>query len=109
MYVNYEEDVVYEGIPTWKYSNKAESVAASDDNKCFCPIVKDEDYNDVPKCPVSGLVDITFCVKGPILVSNPHFYLGDPSLLQYTQGVQPKRELHENYLYFEPVHFKTRL
>ncbi|KAK4887001.1 hypothetical protein RN001_003272 [Aquatica leii] len=103
MFVSYEKDVVLEGIPTWKYGNKPESIAKSKENECFCPLVKDEDYNDVPKCPKSGLVDITLCVKGPILVSNPHFYLGDPSLLEYAQGINPKKELHENYMYIEPT------
>ncbi|KAF5270111.1 hypothetical protein FQA39_LY08523 [Lamprigera yunnana] len=103
MYVSYEKNDVYEGIPTWRYVNRPEVVAKSKENECFCPKGKDENYNEVFMCPKGGLVDITYCVKGPILISNPHFYLGDPSLVEYARGVNPKKELHENYLFIEPI------
>ncbi|KAF5295594.1 hypothetical protein FQR65_LT10397 [Abscondita terminalis] len=103
MFVSYEKEIVFDGIPTWKYGNKKESIANTSDNQCFCPLAKDEQYNDVVKCPTSGLIDITYCVKGPILASNPHFYLGEASLLKYAQGLNPKKELHENFMYIEPV------
>lgn len=105
MFVSYEKAVDYKGIPTWKYSNKPESISDNGPDLCFCPRVKDEDYEDVPSCPKAGLLDITACVKGPILVSNPHFYEGDASLLKFAQGVKPEKELHENFMYFEPVSF----
>ncbi|KAK5643874.1 hypothetical protein RI129_007719 [Pyrocoelia pectoralis] len=103
MFISFEKYVDYEGIPTWKYSNKPESIIKTSDNECFCPISKDDNYNDYINCPKNGLVDLTFCLKAPIMVSNPHFYLGDPSLTTFAQGVNPVKELHENYLYLEPV------
>lgn len=103
MFVQYEHDVVYKDIPAWRYANTPESMSWHGPNDCFCPRVKDEDYEDVPKCPKPGLADITFCVKGPILISNPHFYMGDPSLVEFVSGLNPQKELHENYMIFEPV------
>ncbi|KAB0797701.1 hypothetical protein PPYR_06714 [Photinus pyralis] len=103
MFVSFEKYVDYEGIPTWKYSNRPESIIKNSENECFCPLAKNEDYNDVTNCPENGLVDLTFCLKAPILVSNPHFYLGDSSLTEFARGVNPVKELHENFMYLEPI------
>jgi hypothetical protein len=34
----------------------------------------------------------------PIMMSFPHFYLGDPSLLETVQGLKPDPKKHDGYL-----------
>jgi hypothetical protein len=42
---------------------------------------------------------IALSVTGaPIMISFPHFYLGDPSLLETVEGLKPDPEKHDGYL-----------
>jgi hypothetical protein len=42
---------------------------------------------------------MAFSVTGaPIMVSFPHFYLGDPRLLEEVEGLKPDPEKHDFYL-----------
>lgn len=91
------------GIPVKKYVSKPESIQISDENKCFCPQGKDENGNDIFKCPINGLIDITPCLRAPILVSFPHFLMADPILLKFVSGLNPDEKLHSSYAYIEPV------
>lgn len=34
----------------------------------------------------------------PIMMSFPHFYLGEPSLLETVEGLKPDPEKHDGYL-----------
>lgn len=90
-------------MKVYKYVTKKESIENSPDNNCFCPVSTDEEGNEFFDCPTSGLINIMPCVQAPILVSYPHFYLGDESLLNYVIGVKPDPELHASFVYFEPV------
>ena len=72
------------------------------DNKAFCPY----------ECYVTGILDssgckpnpqttIPFKMRSPILVSAPHFYHGDPSLVEAVVGLKPDSNLHETYFSIE--------
>jgi hypothetical protein len=39
-----------------------------------------------------------YVVGAPIMMSFPHFYLGDPSLLETVEGLKPDAEKHDGYL-----------
>lgn len=45
----------------------------------------------------------------PAAVSQPHFYNGDPSLLEEVDGLKPEKEKHQTILAINPVkaHFLT--
>lgn len=90
-----------DGIEVYKYSTTEESLSHSGPNQCFCDEVDDNEY----QCPVNGLVDLEPCFKAPVLMSNPHFYLGDEEILDYVQGLKPERHLHESFVLIEPVCF----
>lgn len=36
-------------------------------------------------------------------ISNPHFYLADPALLEAVEGLKPNQTLHESYFKIQPV------
>jgi hypothetical protein len=57
-------------------------------------------YNCAPK----GLFNTSACNFGaPMLSSFPHFYQADKSLLEYIDGMEPKKELHDSYIDLHPV------
>lgn len=39
----------------------------------------------------------------PLVESLPHFYLGNESLLDTINGLNPKKDLHQTFLDIEPV------
>lgn len=103
LYASFDEETTYRGIHVYKYVSKKESIENNEENECFCPVSKDDDGHDIYECPTNGLINIMPCVQAPILVSYPHFYLADRSLLDYVRGIKPDPELHGSFAYFEPV------
>lgn len=41
----------------------------------------------------------------PVYISNPHFYLADPELLDAVVGLKPNQSIHESYFKIQPVSF----
>lgn len=39
----------------------------------------------------------------PVYISNPHFYLADPTLLDAVEGLKPNQSIHESYFKIQPV------
>lgn len=39
----------------------------------------------------------------PVYISNPHFYLADPTLLDAVDGLKPNQSQHETYFKIQPV------
>lgn len=39
----------------------------------------------------------------PVYISNPHFYLADPDLLDAVDGLKPNQSQHETYFKIQPV------
>lgn len=39
----------------------------------------------------------------PVYLSNPHFYLADPSLLDAVEGLKPNKSIHQSYFKIQPV------
>ncbi|XP_066598162.1 protein croquemort-like [Prorops nasuta] len=55
------------------------------------------------ECTPSGLINITACRYGaPAFVSLPHFYKGDPVLLDQVHGLRPSSD-HDFYIILEPT------
>lgn len=44
-----------------------------------------------------------FTIGAPVYISNPHFYLADPDLLDAVEGLKPNQTLHESYFKIQPV------
>jgi hypothetical protein len=50
----------------------------------------------------SGMLNTTAAAGVPVFVSYPHFYRGDPSLIQAVKGMSPNKDAHEIFLDIEP-------
>ena len=103
LYATFDKETEVSGINVYRYISTEDSFARTPENECFCPSrfnEKEEEYLD---CPPSGIVDLTACLKAPILLSYPHFYMADPKLLDFVSGLNPQKELHESYAFLEPV------
>uniref|UniRef100_A0A182YBW4 Scavenger receptor class B n=1 Tax=Anopheles stephensi TaxID=30069 RepID=A0A182YBW4_ANOST len=96
----YDSEVTaLDGIPAWRYKIPNNVFSHPDEhtpNHCFCHL-------ESGSCPPSGLFNITGCSMGaPIFASFPHFYTGDPKLIQSIEGVEPVQEKHETYADIHP-------
>lgn len=63
----------------------------------------DDNDKEMFICPQLGLMDLSPCMKSPVMASFPHFYLADKELLKYPAGLNPVKEKHESYAIIEPV------
>ncbi|XP_063218726.1 scavenger receptor class B member 1-like [Bacillus rossius redtenbacheri] len=60
-------------------------------NECFC--------RDEPAACRAGVFDISPCTLGaPIVLSFPHFSLGDPALREVVDGLQPDSSKHHTFV-----------
>ena len=51
-----------------------------------------------------GMIHVESCFGGaPIIMSAPHFYNGDPYLVNAVDGLKPIKELHDTVLDIEPT------
>ncbi|XP_022913408.2 sensory neuron membrane protein 2-like [Onthophagus taurus] len=99
VFVKYEKPVTFEGIKAFKYSARKESLSKTSDNMCFCPSNDEGSY----VCPPDGLVDLSPCIKAPVLLSFPHFLYADKTLIEFAKGLNPDKNNHESYLIIEPM------
>ncbi|XP_049768055.1 lysosome membrane protein 2-like [Schistocerca cancellata] len=86
-------------IPTLRFQfprNVFDSAYQNPENACFC-------HPDADFCPPSGVFNTSGCTFGaPIFLSFPHFYLGDPSLINAVDGLTPNETLHDSYVDIYP-------
>lgn len=91
------------GLITFRYSASPDIFHPTTANECFCPMVTNENDEDVIKCLKAGLFDMSPCLKAVFYISSPHFLYGDPELLNYPVTLNPDREKHGMFLEIEPV------
>lgn len=44
-----------------------------------------------------------YFAAAPVYISNPHFYLADPKLLDEVEGLKPNESIHKSYFKIQPV------
>ncbi|XP_075716853.1 lysosome membrane protein 2 [Rhinoderma darwinii] len=99
LFAVYEASYNVKGIPVFRFSPPAKVFAnttVNPDNAGFC----------VPKgnCLPSGLLNVSMCKEGaPIILSSPHFYQADESVITSVIGIHPKKEDHETFMDINPL------
>jgi len=85
--LQYSETVVHHDLETYRFT-PAPTAFSHSDISCFCP--------GPGGCAPEGMFNVSACQGGaPMLLSWPHFYNGDPSLLDQVEGLLPDKEKHE--------------
>ena len=74
-------------LKTYRFT-PAPSAFSSSDSSCFCPTPGG--------CAPEGMFNVTACQgDAPMLLSWPHFYGGDPSLVEQVEGLSPDKDKHQ--------------
>ncbi|XP_041469358.1 scavenger receptor class B member 1-like [Lytechinus variegatus] len=96
----YEKDVHFRGIPLMRFKlapHTWSNGTVYPPNAGYCS-------GNPELCGVSGYMRQDPCREGsPSSISNPHFYEGDPSLINAVEGLNPIKELHEHIMDIEPL------
>lgn len=103
IFLDFEKKHTIDGLPVFRYIQPPNLFAQNEENKCFCKPGFTENSFD---CPPNGTLDLQTCVKGPVLLSNPHFLHGDVKLKNYVTGLEPVEKLHGTYVDIEPVMYR---
>ncbi|XP_029210008.1 lysosome membrane protein 2-like [Acropora millepora] len=99
-------------VDTMRFTHAAklwQNTSVNPANAGFCP----------NGCFPTGILDASVCkdtpVKVPVIVaSEPHFYQGDPTLVESVQGLRPNKEEHATFFdiaphFGLPLHLSLRL
>ncbi|KAG9354110.1 hypothetical protein JZ751_012234 [Albula glossodonta] len=99
IYMKFVKDVEIKGIPAFRFAPPRDVLASKEENPAnagFC-VPPDE-------CLGTGVLRVSVCRKGaPVVVSFPHFYLGDEKYVNAVEGLSPNQEDHETYLDINPT------
>lgn len=101
--LDFERPSMLNGLVTLRYSAPMDMFHPTKENECFCPVVMNDEDEDVIQCLKAGLFDMTPCLKGVMYISSPHFLYGDPELLSFASKLNPDREKHGIFVEMEPV------
>jgi hypothetical protein len=88
------------GVPGYRFTPSERVFGAPEttpENMCFCP--------HGPPCAPQGLFNVSLCqYDSPILLSFPHFYMGDQSLRTAVEGISPpEKEKHQFFIDVQPT------
>ncbi|CAD1479885.1 unnamed protein product [Heterotrigona itama] len=95
-----EEVITAGGVPGYRFVPAEDAFASPDrleSQRCFCPAG--------PPCAPEGTFNASLCqYDSPVLLSFPHFYLGDPTLRDAVTGISPPIEdKHQFYIDVQPM------
>lgn len=96
IYAKFKDNVTVEGIDLMHFVPPPEVFAdhlKNPDNAGFC----------TPNCLGSGVLNVSRCKGGaPIVISQPHFYQGDPKYIDAITGMHPSSQ-HQTFIDVEPM------
>ncbi|XP_034249405.1 sensory neuron membrane protein 2-like [Thrips palmi] len=129
LYLHYKEDTDLNGVPVMRFAIDTDMLASGLEyapNRCFCVIAPEEDQQADPdeeeaarrrrraagmtveekeakSCLPNGTMSLAPCSGSPVILSFPHFYLGDKALVDYPVGLAPREEAHQTIVDIEPT------
>ncbi|XP_044254371.1 sensory neuron membrane protein 2-like [Tribolium madens] len=83
-------------VPVSIYVMDQETFDSSKKNSCFCK--SSGKKKGSLSCNIKGTMNLSNCKNMDIILSHPHFYLGDDVLLNYVKGLAPKKKIHDSFI-----------
>eukprot|EP00095_Tigriopus_kingsejongensis_P004509 maker-scaffold427_size174323-snap-gene-0.42 protein:Tk04509 transcript:maker-scaffold427_size174323-snap-gene-0.42-mRNA-1 annotation:"hypothetical protein DAPPUDRAFT_326408" len=114
IWLDYVKDTKFLDIDAYEY-RASEDVFDMDNpnNFCYCPGFLDckieepnDTYNNIEckKTCKDGMIFVGSCYGGvPVVMTAPHFFRGDESLISDVIGIKPDLELHDTIMLVEPL------
>ncbi|XP_020617598.1 lysosome membrane protein 2-like isoform X2 [Orbicella faveolata] len=98
-YLRYDSEVTEKRIKLYRFTIPEEMYLSGDvysPNKGFCVS---------PGCLPTGLLNVSLCqpMNPPVVMSPPHFYQSNKSLLETVNGLHPMKSAHQTLLDVEPL------
>ncbi|XP_058791804.1 sensory neuron membrane protein 1-like isoform X2 [Phymastichus coffea] len=92
----YEAQVEIDGLKLLRYTGDLGTDGQhTPEDRCYCAAPRD--------CLRRGVFELYKCLRVPIVLSNPHFYLADPYYLTAVDGLHPDKELHQTRVDLDPL------
>lgn len=95
----YEKDVeAFNNLSVWRYKMPLNVFSHPDNNtanECYCD-------SKTSECSPNGIFNVSLCYGGPMFLSLPHFFTGDPSLFENIGGLMPDESKHSTYIDVHP-------
>ncbi|XP_051534138.1 lysosome membrane protein 2-like isoform X2 [Myxocyprinus asiaticus] len=99
IHMRFEKDVEVKGIPAYRFTPPRDVLASgknNPENEGFCLMPKN--------CLDDGVLDVSVCRKGaPVVVSFPHFHMGDKKYADAIDGISPVHAHHQTFLDLNPT------
>ncbi|XP_067231942.1 lysosome membrane protein 2 [Chanodichthys erythropterus] len=98
IHMRFEKEVEVKGIPAYRFTPPRDVLASGKNNP------ENEGFCVTKKCLDDGVLDVSVCRKGaPVVVSFPHFHLGDKKYANAIDGISPVHEHHQTFLDLNPT------
>ncbi|KAK2872216.1 hypothetical protein Q8A67_022113 [Cirrhinus molitorella] len=98
IHMRFEKEVEVKGIPAYRFTPPRAVLASGKNNP------ENEGFCLTKKCLDDGVLDVSVCRKGaPVIVSFPHFHLGDEKYSKAIDGISPVHERHQTFLDLNPT------
>ncbi|KAK3926937.1 Sensory neuron membrane protein 2, partial [Frankliniella fusca] len=105
LYLLYRGGTTLGGVPLRRYAIDTNMLASGRDyppNRRRSSKMSGEE-RELQSCLPMGAMDLSPCSGSPVILTFPHFYLGDPIFLEYPVGLSPRQEDHETIVDIDPV------
>ncbi|XP_055380715.1 sensory neuron membrane protein 2 [Condylostylus longicornis] len=97
----YEQNVMYSGIPGFRYSigaNFVNDIGPEYSNECFCIDKLPNLFKRSNGCLYSGALDLTHCMNAPVILTLPHMLGAANEYNTMVHGLKPNMKKHKTFV-----------
>nr|ANQ46505.1 sensory neuron membrane protein 2 [Phyllotreta striolata] len=102
--LEYDSKDAVKEIAGYKFVAKNDTFSSktNKENSCFCSN-RTKTFTTAEGCPEDGIIDLTPCKGGPVMVSFPHLLYADEGYARSVEGLRPVKSRHEPFVILEPL------
>lgn len=104
--IHYKREATYAGIDGYTYEAGLDflnQIGPDYDNECYCINANAFAIKQDNGCLYPGALDMSTCVKSPIVVTLPHFLETSEEYSSLIDGLSPNEEKHRTFVTVEKV------